>query len=94
MRLLEWVHERICCDCYSIRSEDEYVYWVRGPLRFNGLKHSKEMGVDAVAAGQGADRGLAQRIPCEATQKTLGGLTPAAYAKVLALKFVTLTTGR
>ena len=43
-RLLDQLRERIRYLHYSIRTEEAYVYWVRQFIRFNGLRHPKEMG--------------------------------------------------
>lgn len=47
-RLLDQVRERIRYMHYSIRTEQAYVYWVRGFVRFHGLRHPLEMGGDEV----------------------------------------------
>ena len=50
MRLLDQVRERIRYKHYSIRSEESYVHWVRGFIRFHQLKHPKDMGSAEVTA--------------------------------------------
>jgi hypothetical protein len=50
VRLLDQVRERIRYRHYSIRTEESYVYWVRGFIRFHQLKHSKDMGSAGVTA--------------------------------------------
>jgi integron integrase len=53
VRLLDQVRERIRYKHYSIRTEQQYVYWVRYFIRFNGLRHPKEL------AGADVERFLA-----------------------------------
>ena len=47
-RLLDQVRERIRYKHYSIRTEQQYVYWVRAYVRFHGVRHPREMGGDEV----------------------------------------------
>lgn len=49
-RLLDQVRERIRYRHYSLRTERAYVHWVRGFVRFHGLRHPREMGVEEVEA--------------------------------------------
>ena len=49
-RLLDPLRERIRYLHYSIRTEDAYVHWVRGYVRFHGLRHPRSMGPDEVRA--------------------------------------------
>lgn len=49
-RLLDQVRERIRYWHYSLRTERAYVHWVRGFVRFHGLRHPREMGVEEVEA--------------------------------------------
>ena len=49
-RLLDQLRERIRYLHYSIRTEDAYVHWVRGYVRFHGLRHPRSMGPDEVRA--------------------------------------------
>lgn len=61
-RLLDQLRERIRYKHYSIRTEEAYVYWVRGFVRFQGMKHPKDMGADEVTAflsWLAAERGVA-----------------------------------
>ena len=44
------MRERIRYRHYSIRTEEAYVYWIRGFIRFHQLKHPWEMGSAEVAA--------------------------------------------
>lgn len=44
VRLLDQVRERIRYKHYSLRTEQQYVYWVRAFVRFHGLSHPREMG--------------------------------------------------
>ena len=44
VRLLDQVRERIRYLHYSIRTEQVYVYWIRGFIRFHGRRHPAEMG--------------------------------------------------
>ena len=43
-RLLDQVRERARYLHYSLRTEKAYVYWVRFFVRWNGLKHPRDMG--------------------------------------------------
>ncbi len=49
-RLLDKVRERIRYLHYSIRTEDAYVHWVRGYVRFHRMRHPGSMGADEVKA--------------------------------------------
>ncbi len=49
-RLLDQLRERIRYCHYSLRTEQAYVYWVRGFVRFSGLRHPREMGAAEVEA--------------------------------------------
>ncbi len=48
VRLLDQVRERIRYKHYSLRTEQQYVYWVRAFVRFHGLRHPREMGAPEV----------------------------------------------
>jgi hypothetical protein len=43
-RLLDQVRERIRSLHYSIRTEEAYFHWIRGFVRFHGLRHPIEIG--------------------------------------------------
>jgi Phage integrase, N-terminal SAM-like domain len=43
-RLLDQLRERLRYVHYSLSTERSYVYWVRGFIRFHGLRHPREMG--------------------------------------------------
>jgi hypothetical protein len=43
-RLLDQLRERIRYAHYSLRTEKTYVYWARFFIRFNNVKHPKDMG--------------------------------------------------
>ena len=49
-RLLDQVREQVRYLHYSLRTEQAYVHWVRGFVRFHGLRHPKQMGADGVQA--------------------------------------------
>ena len=49
-RLLDQLRERLRYLHYSLRTEQTYVYWVRWFIRFNGLRHPREMGKPEVEA--------------------------------------------
>lgn len=49
-RLIEQVRERIRYRHYSYRTEQAYVDWVKRFVRFNGLRHPREMGREAIEA--------------------------------------------
>lgn len=42
--LLDRVREQLRYLHYSLRTEQAYVYWVRGFVRFHGMRHPREMG--------------------------------------------------
>ena len=44
VRLLDQVRERIRYLHYSIRTEQVYVYWIKGFIRYHGCRHPAEMG--------------------------------------------------
>lgn len=49
VKLLDQVRERVRYLHYSIRTEDAYVYWIRGFIRFHGThRHPREMGIAEV----------------------------------------------
>lgn len=47
-RLLDQLRERLRYAHYSLSTERSYVYWVRGFIRFHGLRHPREMGAPEV----------------------------------------------
>lgn len=49
-RLLDQLRESIRYKHYSLRTEQAYVYWVRWFIRFNGVRHPREMGAPEVEA--------------------------------------------
>ena len=49
-RLLEALRERLRYMHYSLRTEEAYVYWVRGFVRWSGQRHPRAMGAAEVAA--------------------------------------------
>ena len=49
-KLLDQVRRAIRIRHYSIRTEEAYVYWIRGFIRFHGLRHPGEMGAREVTA--------------------------------------------
>lgn len=49
-RLLDQMRERIRYAHYSLRTEKNYVYWVRFFIRFHKLRHPREMGASQVEA--------------------------------------------
>lgn len=49
-RLLDQLRERLRYMHYSIRTEQVYAYWVRGFVRFHGLRHPARMGREEVVA--------------------------------------------
>jgi integrase len=50
VRLLDQLRERIRSLHYSRRTEQAYVYWCRSFIRFHGIRHPAEMGVQEVQA--------------------------------------------
>lgn len=62
VRLLYQVRERIRYKHFSIRTEESYVYWIRGFIKFHQLEHPKDMGsaeVTAFLSWLAAERGVA-----------------------------------
>ena len=49
-RLLDSLRERLRYMHYSLRTEEAYVYWVRGFVRWSGLRHPRELGSAEVQA--------------------------------------------
>ena len=49
-KLLDQVRERIRTKHYSIRTETQYVHWIRRFILFHGKKHPKDMGAPEVEA--------------------------------------------
>ena len=49
-RLVQTVIERLRYLHYSLRTEEAYVYWVRGFIRWSGMWHPREMGMEQVQA--------------------------------------------
>ena len=47
-RILDQLRERIRYLHYSLRTEEAYVYWVRGYIRFHLIRHPSEMGAPEV----------------------------------------------
>lgn len=47
-RLLDQVRERIRYLHYSLRTEEAYVYWIKGFIQFHQLRHPREMGIREV----------------------------------------------
>lgn len=61
-KLLDQVRERIRYLHYSLRTEEAYVHWIRAFIRFNSLRHPKDMGapeVEAFLQFLAAERGVA-----------------------------------
>ena len=44
-RLIEALLQRLRYMHYSLRTEQAYVYWVRGFVRWAGMRHPREMGI-------------------------------------------------
>lgn len=44
LRLLDQLREQIRYRHYSLRTEEAYVHWVRGFIRFHGLQHPRDLG--------------------------------------------------
>ena len=49
-KLLDQVRNAIRIRHYSLRTEETYVYWIRWFVRFNGLRHPRDMGAREVTA--------------------------------------------
>src|SRR5262245_39557780 len=49
-RLLDQVRERIRVKHYSIRTEEQYCFWVRRFVLFHGKRHPRDMGAGEVEA--------------------------------------------
>jgi hypothetical protein len=50
VRLLDQLRERLRYLHYSLRTEKNYVYWVRWFVRWHGVRHPREMGGKEVEA--------------------------------------------
>ena len=50
LRLLDQVREQVRYLHYSIRTEQAYVHWVRAYVRFQGMRHPRQMGADEIRA--------------------------------------------
>ena len=48
LRLLDALRERLRYMHYSLRTEEAYVYWVRGFIRWAGLRHPRDLGAGEV----------------------------------------------
>lgn len=48
IKILDQVRERIRYLHYSLRTEEAYVYWVKGYIRFHLIRHPSEMGASEV----------------------------------------------
>ena len=48
VKLLDQVRERVRYLHYSIRTEEAYVYWIRGFIRFHGTQHPRDMGITQI----------------------------------------------
>jgi len=48
LRLLDALRERLRYMHYSLRTEEAYVYWVRGFIRWAGLRHPSDLGAGEV----------------------------------------------
>jgi integron integrase len=62
VRLLDQVRERVRYLHYSLRTEQCYLYWIRGFIRFHGCRHPRELGaaeVEAYLTWLVASRGVA-----------------------------------
>ena len=49
-RLLDVVRAKIRARHYSLRTEKAYVFWIRRFVRFNGMRHPRELGAPEVEA--------------------------------------------
>ncbi len=49
-KLLDQVRARIRVKHYSIRTEDQYVFWIRRFIHFHGKRHPRDMGAPEVEA--------------------------------------------
>ena len=48
LRLLDALRERLRYMHYSLRTEEAYVHWVRGFIRWAGLRHPRDLGAAEV----------------------------------------------
>jgi hypothetical protein len=67
-RLLDQLRERLRYMHYSLRTEQNYVYWARWFIRCHGVRHPKDMGGKEAAAGTT----LAHWIPLALRMTALG----------------------
>lgn len=78
-RVVDQLRERLRLMHYSLRTEETYVYWVKGFIRFYRLRHPAEMGgpeVEAFLTHLANDRSVA---PSTHSQ-VLSALMPCAIA--------------
>lgn len=83
-RLLDQVRERVRFLHYSRRTEEAYVHWVRAFVRFNGLKHPRELGGPEVEAFLGWL--ASERSVSASTHKQALSALLFLYTKVLGLR--------
>ena len=82
-RLLDQLRERIRYLHYSLRTEEAYVYWVRDYIRWNGLRHPRDMGapeVESYLTGLATQR----RVSASTHNQALSGIL-FLYREVLGI---------
>jgi integron integrase len=80
-RLLDLVRERLRVKHYSIRTEEQYVSWIRRYILFHGKRHPREMGLREVEAFL-TDLAVAGRVSAS-TQNQAKAALLFLYAQVL-----------
>lgn len=81
VKLLDQVRERVRYLHYSIRTEEAYVYWIRGFVRFHGTRHPKDLGIAEIE--QYLSHLATQRQVAPSTHKQALSALIFLYEKVL-----------
>lgn len=81
VKLLDQVRERVRYLHYSIRTEEAYVYWIRGFVRFHGMRHPKDMGIAEIELF--LSHLAAERLVAPSTHKQALSALLFLYEKVL-----------
>jgi integron integrase len=83
-KLLDQVRARIRVKHYSIRTEDQYVFWIRRFIVFHGRRHPREMGAAEVEAFL-SDLAVKGRVAASTQNQALSALL-FLYKEVLEIQ--------
>ncbi|MRR50411.1 MAG: integron integrase [Rhodocyclaceae bacterium] len=83
-KLLDQVRARIRVKHYSIRTEDQYVHWIKRFILFHGRRHPREMGAAEVEAFL-SDLAVTGRVAASTQNQALSALL-FLYREVLAIE--------